>query len=162
MSCFSSILFSVRFARALSGRRIPLCRLLPALIIVRTILCRFVLPSGCFTAGSLIFHSRFLRMETLCILIEHRFLAAFPQQIADASGDQIINDSEQRHADDHTDKSPDAPEKQDGKQDPEAGYTYGLTKDPGSEDIAVNLLQQDYKDQKYQTFPRAGRQDQQG
>ena len=65
--------------------------------------------------------------------------------------DDIIDDCEERHADDHAHKAPQAAEQQDGEQHQKLERTGGVAQDLGSDDVAVHLLQH----QNEQHEPRA-------
>ena len=67
------------------------------------------------------------------------------QAVNDQLFDDVVDNGEQRHANDHAHKAPQAAKQQDGEQYPEAGKAGGVAKNLGSDDVAVQLLQNQYE-----------------
>ena len=72
--------------------------------------------------------------------------AAFFQSVIDQLLQAGIDHDEHRHAQQHADKAEQTAAEQDGKHDPEAVDTGGAAEDLRSDDVAVDLLQDEDKD----------------
>ena len=104
----------------------------------------FVLGGGLRRGGDV-----FLRVaKGLVVGAQHLQLIVAAQAVDDQLFDHVVDDGKERHTNDHAHKAPQAAEQQDGEQHPEAGQTRGVAQDLGSDDVAVQLLQdQDEEDE---------------
>ena len=76
--------------------------------------------------------------------------------------DDVVDDGKQRHAHDHAHEAPQTAEQQDGEQHPEAGKAGGVAQDLGSDDVAVQLLQNQHEQHEPQRLDGALDEDEQG
>ena len=79
----------------------------------------------------------------------------------DEGTDQVIDDSEKRRSDQHSGNPPQLAGDQYGKQNPEAGQPHLAAQDSWTDQIAVNLLQNNHEKHEENTFSGRNRQDQQ-
>ena len=84
------------------------------------------------------------------------------QAVEDELPDDVIDDRKERNTDDHADEAPQTAEKQDGKQDPEAGKAGGVAEDLRADDVAVQLLQDQDEEDEPDGLDRVLDQNQQG
>ena len=94
-------------------------------------------------------------MKCRFILLDQRSALMLMQADVDQSSYNIIKHRKQRHTDDHTDNPPETAEQQNGKQHPETGDSRGITQYLRTDDISIQLLQYNNKDQKIQAVDRA-------
>lgn len=83
--------------------------------------------------------------ELVVIAIQQGQLLMALQTVDDQLFDDVVDDSEQRHTYDHAHKAPQAAKQQDGEQYPEAGKAGGVAQNFGSDDVAVQLLQNQHE-----------------
>ena len=83
--------------------------------------------------------------EAVVVILQQLQLIVPVQTVDHQFFEDVVDDSKQGHADDHAHKAPQTAEEQDGKQHPEAGKTGGIAQDLGSDDVAVQLLQHQNK-----------------
>ena len=99
--------------------------------------------------------------ELVVIDVQQGQLLIVLQAVDDQLFDDIVDNGEQRHTHDHAHKAPQAAEQQDGEQHPEAGKAGGVAQDLGSDDVAVQLLQNQHEQHEPQRLDGALDEDEQ-
>ena len=100
--------------------------------------------------------------ELVMVAVQQGQLLMALQAVDDQLFDDIIDNGEQRHAHDHAHKAPQTAKQQDGEQHPEAGKAGGVAKDLGSDDVAVQLLQNQHEQHEPQRLDGVLDEDEQG
>ena len=101
-------------------------------------------------------------MKFLVIRCSHPALSVPIQPKESQLPDDIIYDGKQGHPNEHPNDAPQPAKEQDGEHYPEAGKSGRISQDLWPDDVAVQLLQNDYKDEKVKTVQRILQQEQQG
>ena len=100
--------------------------------------------------------------ELVVIAVQQGQLLMALQAVDDQLFDDVVDNGKQRHTHDHAHKAPQAAKQQNGEQYPEAGKTGGIAQNLGSDDVAVQLLQNQHEQHEPQRLDGVLDEDEQG